>query len=475
MSSSVSVEQLYLIAALADARGRPAAARRLAEAMGAESLLIFIRDDEVGVLLPAPGFPQTLPNGKAWRSFIAECVERGTAEASLALRAEESAVSVFGVANGTDSVAVLAGPLATESDVEWLRALLPLLAATFHGERAGELAKVQASQARDMVLRSTALSEALDRARRHVEDALAEARDARAKLEDAYAQLARDSSELEAANQQLREQAEAMEAQAMELELQSDELNESNTALRQAQHLAEAASRAKSEFLATMSHELRTPLNAIAGYSELIGMGVYGPVTPGQREALERIDRSQRHLLGLISDILNLSRIEAGRVQYDMADVAVGPALSDLRVMIEPQLASKALRFEVSHTLEDCRVRADREKLQQVLLNLLSNAVKFTEPGDTVRIDAGHCADGSRRHFIRVADTGKGIPADKLEAIFEPFMQVDASHSRVGQGIGLGLAISRDLARGMGGDLRAESTIGEGSAFILTLPAAQAP
>ncbi|MDB4947511.1 MAG: ATP-binding region ATPase domain protein, partial [Gemmatimonadetes bacterium] len=232
---------------------------------------------------------------------------------------------------------------------------------------------------------------------------------------------------------------------------------------------AEAANRAKAEFLTVMSHELRTPLNAIGGYAQLIEMGVHGPVSDAQAGALDRIQRSQRHLLSLINDVLNYARIEAARVQYDVADVAVGGILAGLEAMVAPQVAARSLDFEAAPGNPRLRVVADEEKTRQVLLNLLSNAVKFTPEGGRVRVWAEDSGDRVR---IRVSDTGAGIPSDKLEAIFEPFVQLGRGLSSVQEGTGLGLAISRDLARGMGGDLAADSTVGEGSTFTLTLPRA---
>ncbi len=237
-------------------------------------------------------------------------------------------------------------------------------------------------------------------------------------------------------------------------------------ALLEARRAAEEANHAKSNFLAVMSHELRTPLNAISGYVQLLEMGVHGPVTPEQLEALGRIDRSQRHLLRLINDVLNLSRIEAGRVSYAAEQFSLSEVLGSVLPMVEPQLEAKQLRIE-SAVSADLRTLADQDKVQQILLNLLTNAIKFTPEHGNIRIDAGEYPD--RRVYLRVKDSGIGIPPDMIEQIFEPFIQVDSSHSRTHEGTGLGLAISRDLARGMGGDLRADSALRAGSTFVLTL------
>ncbi len=236
---------------------------------------------------------------------------------------------------------------------------------------------------------------------------------------------------------------------------------------------AEAANRVKSEFLAAMSHELRTPLNAIAGHVQLVELGIHGPVTDEQRKALGRAQKSQQHLLSLINDILNFAKLEAGRVEYRLEDVSLDSAIAEVAGMVEPQLVGKGLSYTVHST--PVVVRADREKLQQILLNLLSNAVKFTDRGGNVTIDTTERVGGPLNvAFLRVADSGLGISREQQEVIFDPFVQVSARLCRTLEGTGLGLAISRELARGMGGDLRVRSAEGEGSVFTLMLPASAA-
>jgi signal transduction histidine kinase len=236
-----------------------------------------------------------------------------------------------------------------------------------------------------------------------------------------------------------------------------------------AQVAAEAANRAKGEFLAVMSHELRTPLNAITGYVDLMELGLHGPVTPEQHASLARIQRSQRHLMGLINGVLNYSKLEAGGVHYAVEEVVVDEVLATCEALVAPQLSARRLTMAVDGCDPALKVRADAEKLQQIVLNLLSNAIKFTEPGGRVTLA---CVPRIDAVALTVGDTGHGIAADQLERIFEPFVQVDARLARTHDGIGLGLAISRDLARGMGGDLTVESTPGAGSAFTLRLPRA---
>jgi signal transduction histidine kinase len=238
---------------------------------------------------------------------------------------------------------------------------------------------------------------------------------------------------------------------------------------KRAEQEALAASRAKSEFLASMSHELRTPLNAIGGYAELLALGVRGSLNADQAQDIARIRRSQKHLLTLINDVLNFAKVDAGQAEYRLTAVPVDEALKDTESMIAPQILAKGLRYQYKGAGRTESVLADPEKMQQIVLNLLSNAVKFTETGGSITVSAtpqGGCIE------ISVKDTGVGIAEEKIDKVFDPFVQAGRQLNQPAQGVGLGLAISRDLARAMNGEICLESAVGKGSTFTLSLPRA---
>jgi PAS domain S-box-containing protein len=231
---------------------------------------------------------------------------------------------------------------------------------------------------------------------------------------------------------------------------------------------ATEANNAKSAFLASMSHELRTPLNAIGGYAQLLEMGVRGPVNEAQRTDLLKIQRSKNHLDALVSDVLNFAKLNVGRVEYKIVAFDVQPVVAAVVDMIAPQATAKHLDLVVEGADSDARLRADEDKVRQILLNLLGNAVKFTPEGGTITVSV-RTREGDVS--IKVTDTGIGIPRDQLDRVFEPFVQVKSTLStNSAQGVGLGLAISRQLARAMGGDVTATSEAGHGATFTVTLP-----
>ena len=306
------------------------------------------------------------------------------------------------------------------------------------------------------------------------------------------AKIARDVTETHRLLRSERELTEQLQETAAELEQQleegqslQEELEQSNDDLIRSLHEAEAARQdfeiarqqaeeanaAKSQFLATMSHELRTPLNAIAGYVDLLAMGLHGPLTPEQAQVLPRIKRSQQTLLRLIDDVLSFAKLESGHLRYEYEEVRLDDVLETLETFVAPKLREKRIAYSMESCGSDITVTVDKAKVEQILLNLLSNSVKFTDHG-AIRVS---CRVDEETVHIDVHDTGRGIRAELLDTIFEPFLQGERSLTRTAEGTGLGLSISRQLARAMGGDVRVKSIPGDGSTFTLLLPRHQPP
>ena len=294
-----------------------------------------------------------------------------------------------------------------------------------------------------------------------------------ARLEAQSAQLQQQNALLEEQAAELEEQTASLHEQAAELEAQSEEsqalaqaLEESHDEIARALATAREADRAKSAFLATMSHELRTPLNAMIGYAEILALGIPDPIPASAQRSVERIRLSARHLLELIEEVLTYARAEAGREGVAVHEAPLADLLDEAAAITEPLAAARGLSFRVEAEDRGAVLRTDARKVRQVLVNLLGNAVKFTERGEVVlsaMLDGGHVV-------FQVRDTGLGIAPEHRERIYEPFWQVETAHSARSPGTGLGLSVSRQLARLLGGELSVESEPGRGSTFTVRLP-----
>ena len=284
------------------------------------------------------------------------------------------------------------------------------------------------------------------------------------------------AEQVEAAHEQLERQFAEARSLADELAHANARLTEAMAAAERARNEAQTASRAKSEFLATMSHEMRTPINAMIGYTDLLDVGVAGPLNDRQRDQLGRIRASGRHLVGLVDEVLDLAGIESGRMRLESSTARVSDAAHTALAILQPQADAKGVALTSAC---DCTPAAtytgDPRRVEQILLNLVSNAVKFTPAGGRVDLRCREVVDADGRWSeATIEDTGVGIAADQLDRIFEPFVQGDTGYTRAHGGVGLGLANSRRLAR-MGGELTARSAAGQGSVFTLRLPAGAPP
>jgi two-component system cell cycle sensor histidine kinase PleC len=275
----------------------------------------------------------------------------------------------------------------------------------------------------------------------------------------------RAEAALRVSEDELRRRTEAAERAARALV-------ESEAEMRTARAEAERANKAKSDFLAMMSHELRTPLNAIGGYATLMLDGIPTAPSDGQQNYLRRIAKAQQHLLGLIDAVLTHAKLEAGRMTYRLVNVRMGELLDAIESLVTPQLAAKQIAYDCTGCDSRLVLRVDRQKTVQILLNLLSNAVKFTPANGLVTIRTA--VPTTEYVAIGVRDTGVGMTDGQAAAVFEPYVQFDNELTRQERGTGLGMPISRDLARGMRGELTVQSALGVGTEFLLTLPLAPA-
>jgi signal transduction histidine kinase len=254
-----------------------------------------------------------------------------------------------------------------------------------------------------------------------------------------------------------------------ELNRRNDEIASALAEARDARKEAEDANAAKTHFLRVMSHELRTPLNAISGYAQLLELGVRGPLGAEQTQDVVKIKSAAGYLTRLIGDVLTAEKFEVAR-PLEPVPIAVRPLLAEVEGLCVLQARERGVSLAISSPTTAVFVMADAERFQQILLNLVTNAIKFTHKSGSVDVT---CSSDSKLVYVQVSDTGIGIAATDVERVFDPFVQIDRHLTHVAeQGVGLGLSISRQLARAMGGDLTLQSTVGAGSAFTLTLPAA---
>ncbi len=377
------------------------AARALARHTGAEDLLVFVRDESVGRALPALGFPQTLPGGRNWRTLVERAVEDGAAEGEV-VTPDGKARRAWAVGTGDGTVLVHLGAKPRETDAGVLRMLLPVLGVLFRIEWIVRRAESESNVARQ---------------------AAAQASDLAAKLDSARSEL------------------------------------------RRALSIAETATRARDEFLATLSHELRTPLTSILGWTELLR-------DEQDREAiaegLATIARNARAQNRLIEDLLEFSRINAGKLRLNVAPIDLVDVMRAAVDVVRPGANAKGVVLDVVLDPNAGSISGDADRLQQIVWNLMSNAVKFTPRGGKVQVRLSRI---NSHVEMRVSDTGEGIDAKFLPHVFDRFSQADASSTRTHSGLGLGLSIVRHLVELHGGTIDASSAgLGQGSTFAVRLP-----
>ena len=411
-----------LVADLANPETRFTASLALAGALGAENLIVFFPDPEIGSLLPALGFPQTLPSGLQWRSLLAECLSKGEVAGHVPCPYTRSEKPVLLIAGTDGSVLTLIGGYPVAVAVADVKALMPLLAAALRGERIAQNARASSRLAGESAARAQALADSLDRVRRDLGEALTKAK--------------ATSTENARLYQEVRE-----------------------------------ADRRKDEFLAMLGHELRNPLAPIQNALQIMKFAAADPVITAR--AREMAERQVQHLMRLVDDLLDVARITRGKIQLQKVPVAISAIVSNAVETSRLLIESRRHELTVTYPPETILVNADAIRLTQVLTNLLNNAAKYTDEGGNIWLTVE--TEGSMVR-ISVRDTGAGIAQELLPKVFDLFTQIDRSLDRSQGGLGIGLTLVRRLVEMHDGDVQAHSAgPGRGSEFIVRLPVSSAP
>ncbi len=430
MSSRVYTDLSLLLVDLLASDDRHKAARNLAAVLGADDLIIFIPDPDLELLLPAVGFPQTLPGGRVWKTFLSTCTNIKSASDQLPSPYTGEMVSVVTVSGTTGVVLALLGGQPIDSLMRDLVNPLSLAGQALEKERQLQLINAQLLQISSEVKSARVLTTVLDQLRRELETALESA--------------GRETAIAEAAKK---------------------DVLKANEELAVARDQALAASHSKGAFLANMSHELRTPLTAIIGYSEML----QDEITEARTiQDLQHINDAGQHLLALVNDILDMAKIEAGHVELHAEAFEAEVVINEAVQIVAPQMAAGGNSCEVIIGPDIPPLFTDHNKLRQILLNLLSNAAKFTKNG-TVTFTTSYDKATDLICFS-IVDTGIGMSAEAMPRLFKEFSQLDDSSTKTAPGTGLGLAITKRLCELFGGQITVESKLGEGSTFRVEIP-----
>ena len=402
------VKTIELSGALARLAGRDGAAARLARHLGADALLLFVRDPELGAFLPAPGLPQTIPGGHEWADLLSRCQSPGEHRGKVAFPDKESCCDALALSSEDGLVFALLGGRPNLGDIRML--CLPLLTAALRAELAAEAARGRERAARVEARHAATLTTALDATRADLERTLGETR--------------RLNAELKSSDQ------------------------------------------AKDEFLAMLAHELRNPLSPIVSALDILRG--QQPGAPSFGKFLDVIDRQARHLTRLVDDLLDVSRISRGLIELRRDPIMLKSALLQAVDSVRPLVESERHTLSVSLPEEPVVVLADAVRLTQVFTNLLTNAAKYTNPGG--RIEVSVSREGGTVS-VHIRDSGIGIEKEMLSRVFDLFMQAPRALDRAKGGLGIGLTLVRRLIALHGGSIEAKSEgVGKGSEFIVRLP-----